>query len=318
MSSLKIKEAIKNTSKAKSIGGQAVIEGVMMRGEKSYAVAVRKQDQTIEIESKETEPISKKYKILSLPILRGVVSFIGSLVTGMRITMRSAEIAGIDAEDEKPSKLEIYLTEKFGEKKIMSFLVYLSVAIALVLSVGLFMLLPVFIGSLISPLLNGNTWALSIIEGFIRIFIFLCYIFLISRNSEIQRVFEYHGAEHKTINCYEANEELTIENVKNHTRLHKRCGTSFLLIVMIISMIVFLFLRTDVIWLRFASRIVMLPVIAGLSYEFIRFAGKSDSIIMGYLSYPGLMLQKATTKEPDDLQIETAIAAINEVLKCEG
>ena len=204
----------------------------------------------------------------------------------------------------------------FGDK-LTDVLIYISVAVSLVFSIGLFFVLPVFIGSLLRPILPG-TWALGIAEGLIRIAIFLLYLFLVSRMKEIKRVFQYHGAEHKTINCFEHGEELTVENVKKYTRLHKRCGTSFLLIVMIISMVVFFFIRTDTIWLRLVSRILLVPFVAGISYEVIRWAGRSDSPVVKIVSAPGLCLQKITTAEPDGSQIEAAIAAMKGVLEEEA
>lgn len=319
MSKLNIKDAFfNNDAVPKKVGGQAVIEGVMMRGINACAMAVRKTDGTLEVVKIDMKPDTARAKILKAPIIRGVVSFLDSLVTGMKTLMKSAEIAGVDLEDEKPSKLETYLTNKFGEKKIMNVMIYFSVVIAIALSVGLFMALPVFIGGLFTPVLSGSSWVLSIIEGFSRLLIFFVYILLISKYKDIQRVFEYHGAEHKTINCYESNAELTVENVRKYPRLHKRCGTSFLFIVMIISMLVFLFVQTDSFWMRLLSRILLVPFIAGVSYEFLKFAGKSRSKIIFVLSYPGLCLQKVTTKEPDDEQIETAILAVKKVIEDEN
>ena len=298
------------------IGGQAVIEGVMMRGKKIYALAVRTPSKEIAIEKEELHPLSEKYKVLKLPIVRGVIAFVESLVMGMKITTRSVELAGLDEIEEEPSRFEIWLQDKFGDK-LNDVLIGLSVTFALALSVGLFMLLPVWLSSFIRPLIDENTWALGIIEGFVRIGIFAFYIFLISKLKDMQRVFAYHGAEHKTINCFESGDELTVENVQKHTRLHKRCGTSFLLIVMIVSMITFMFVRTDVVWMRFAMRIVLVPFIAGVSYEVIRWAGRSSSPLVGIISAPGMLMQKLTTQEPEDDQIEVAIAAMNGVLESE-
>ena len=285
-----------------NIGGQAVIEGVMMRGKKTCFMAVRKPDLTIAMVEKKVSAVSEKHKILKAPVVRGVVAFIDSMALGMKTIMESAEIAGMESEDDK----------------IPKYLFYLTAAVALVFSVGLFMLLPVWIGNMFNRVLNADTMLLGVIEGFVRILLFLAYIFLISRMKDIQRVFAYHGAEHKTINCFEAGGELAVENIKTYTRVHKRCGTSFLLIVMIVSMIVFLFLRTDVIWLRFVSRILLIPVIAGLSYEIIKWAGRNDSAFVTAVSYPGTALQRLTTKEPDDGQIEVAVAALKAVLESEN
>lgn len=301
------------------IGGQAVIEGVMMRGKKMYAMAVRTPDGTLAVEKKDIDDVFSRYKIFKYPIFRGIASFIQSLIIGTKIIMRSTQLAGLEEETEEnaePSKFEKALQKMFGDK-LTDVLIYISVAVSLVFSIGLFFVLPVFIGSLLRPALPG-TWALGIAEGLIRIAIFLLYLFLVSRMKEIKRVFQYHGAEHKTINCFEHGEELTVENVKKYTRLHKRCGTSFLLIVMIISMVVFFFIRTDTIWLRLVSRILLVPFVAGISYEVIRWAGRSDSPVVKIVSAPGLCLQKITTAEPDGSQIEAAIAAMKGVLEEEA
>ena len=296
-----------------NIGGQAVIEGVMMRGKKIYAMSVRNPEGGITTEKSDVKDLSNKYKIFKLPIFRGVGAFVDSLVTGTKILMRSAEIAGEITEDEgEPSKFEKFIMDKAGDK-LNDYIIYISVTISMVVAIALFFLLPVFLGGFFRKYVD--TWALGIVEGFIRIGIFLVYLFLISRMKDIQRVFQYHGAEHKTINCYESGEELTIENVMKHTRLHKRCGTSFLFLVMLISMVIFFFVRTDVIWLRFVSRILLVPVVAGVSYEVLRWAGRSNSVFVKAISYPGLCLQKLTTAEPDGSQIETVISAMKTVLE---
>ena len=282
-----------------NVGGQAVIEGVVMRGKKSCSMAVRKPDQTIEVVPQKVQAAESRSKLLRAPIIRGVVAFIDSMVLGVKTIFASADIAGTESEDDK----------------IPEYMFYITAAIALVLSVGLFMLLPVWIGGAVNRLLGASTMLLGVIEGFVRIALFLAYILLMSRMKNIQRVFAYHGAEHKSINCHESGGELCVDSVRAYSRLHKRCGTSFLLIVMVVSMVVFLFLRTDVIWLRFASRIVLIPVIAGLSYEIIKWAGRNDSALVSAISWPGIALQRVTTKEPDDGQIEVAIAALQAVLR---
>jgi len=293
-----------------NIGGQAVIEGVMMRNKNIYALAVRNPEGGITVEKNEWKGIGKS-TLFRYPIFRGMAAFIGSLVTGTKILMRSAEIAGEDWAEEELSPFERYLEEKFGDK-INDVLIYFSVFISVLLSVFLFFMLPVWIGNFFK--FYVPVWALGIIEGLIRIVIFLLYMFLISRMKEIKRVFQYHGAEHKAINCLEAGEELTVENVEKHTRLHKRCGTSFLVFVMLISMVVFFFVRTDVFVFRLLTRIVLVPFIAGVSYEVIKWAGNSESKLVAIVSYPGLCLQKLTTAEPDVSQIETALAALKGVL----
>lgn len=318
----KVSDILKESNKGLRttyIGGQAVIEGVMMRGKKMYAMAVRTPDGTLAVEKKDIDDVFSRYKIFKYPIFRGIASFIQSLIIGTKIIMRSTQLAGLEEETDEnaePSKFEKALQKMFGDK-LTDVLIYISVAVSLVFSIGLFFVLPVFIGSLLRPILPG-TWALGIAEGIIRIAIFLLYLFLVSRMKEIKRVFQYHGAEHKTINCFEHGEELTVENVKKYTRLHKRCGTSFLLIVMIISMVVFFFIRTDTIWLRLVSRILLVPFVAGISYEVIRWAGRSDSPVVKIVSAPGLCLQKITTAEPDGSQIEAAIAAMKGVLEEEA
>ena len=302
--------------KRTSIGGQAVIEGVMMRGKTIYAMAVRNPEGGITLEEKNCTGLSKKYKIFTFPIFRGMAAFVDSLVTGTKIMMRSAEIAGeAMMEEGEPSKFEKWIMDKFGDK-VNDFIIYFSVFISILLSVALFFMLPVWLGGFFKTVIP--TWGLGVVEGLIRIGIFLAYIFAISKMKEIHRVFQYHGAEHKTINCFEKELPLTVENVKTCTRLHKRCGTSFLLLVMIISMVVLFFVQTDNIMLRFVSRILLVPFIAGLSYEVIRWAGSSESKLVAMVSYPGLCLQKITTQEPDGEQIETAIAAMKKVLEVEG
>jgi len=302
--------------KRTNIGGQAVIEGVMMMGKKIYAMAVRVPDGSITIEKKPREMLLSKYAIFKLPVFRGVASFIESMVVGVKIIMRSATLAGLEDETEEPTKFEKWLVDKFGDK-LGDILIYFSVCCSVLLAIGLFFMLPVFVGSLFKPILPG-TWALSVVEGLARIAIFLAYVWGISFMNEIKRVYQYHGAEHKTINCFESGDELTVENVKKHTRMHKRCGTSFLLIVMIISMIVFFFVRTDNFILRLVSRVILVPFIAGISYEVIKWAGNSDSTLVNIISSPGLCLQKLTTKEPDDSQIECAIAVMKGVLEDES
>jgi uncharacterized protein YqhQ len=303
-----------NRVRPTNIGGQAIIEGVMMRGKRIYAMAVRNPAGGITIEKNEWSGFGSQ-GIFKYPIFRGIAAFVDSLITGTKILMHSAEIAGEDWAEEELSPFEKFLQDKFGDK-INDILIYFSVTVSMILGMGLFFVLPVWLGNFFKTIVP--VWGLGIIEGLIRIAIFLLYLFLISRMKEIKRVFQYHGAEHKTINCFESGKDLTVENVMPCTRLHKRCGTSFLLFVMVISMIVFFFVRTDTILLRLISRILLVPFIAGISYEVIRWAGKSDSKFVSVVSYPGLCLQKITTAEPDGPQIETAIAAMKGVLEDEG
>lgn len=300
-----------------SIGGQAVIEGVMMRGPKNIAIAVRTPEGEIVVEKRPISSILQKYKFLKLPIIRGVVSFIESLIVGTSALMFSAEFYDLDDEEDKKKKAEMTEEElkaaKEKEAKAMNWAIYSSVIIALVLGVGLFMMLPTVITGFVKSFIP-NPILFSLVEGLIRIIIFLIYISLVAQMKDIRRVFEYHGAEHKTIFCYESGEELTVENVRKHKRLHPRCGTSFLLIVMVVSIILFSFISVDNMLARVGTRLLLLPVVAGVSYEIIKFAGRSKSKFMKLVSLPGMWLQKITTNEPDDSQIEVAIASLSAVL----
>ena len=299
----------------KGIGGQAVIEGVMMRGKKLYALAVRTPKKEIVVEKTPIKPAAEKCKILGWPIIRGVVAFVDSLVMGMKVTTKSATLAGLDdIEYDQESKFEKWLENKFGDK-LADYLIYFSVAVSIILCIGIFMVLPTFLGGAVTNLLHGDATLRSVIEGVIKIIIFVGYMFLVSQMKDIKRVFMYHGAEHKTINCIESGEELTVENVRHNSRFHKRCGTSFLVIVMLVSIILFFFIRTDVLWLRVLSRIILVPAIAGISYEFIRYAGKHDNLLVNIISAPGIAMQIITTSEPDDSMIEVAIASLNAVLE---
>ncbi|GFI61934.1 hypothetical protein IMSAG049_01105 [Clostridiales bacterium] len=295
-------------------GGQAIIEGVMMKGKNFYASAVRTPDGGITVDKKDNETILGKYKLFQYPVFRGISAFLDSLIIGTKILMQSAVLAGEEDETE-PSEFEKKIMAKYGDK-LNDYLMYFSVFVSIVIALLLFFMLPVWLGSFFNRYISG-TYMLGIIEGLLRIAIFLAYIFVISRMKEIQRVFQYHGAEHKTINCYEAGEALTPENVKKHTRLHKRCGTSFMLIVMAVSMIVFVFIRTDSIGIRMLSRILLVPFISGISYEIIKWAGRSNSILVKIISAPGMCLQRLTTAEPDEDEIECAIAALVTVLELE-
>ena len=295
------------------IGGQAVIEGVMMKGRKLYAVAVRKPDGEIEVDVQDTKSILDLYKVLRLPILRGIAVFIESLTLGVKTLSYSAEIFG-DEEEVEESKFEKWLMEKLGDKA-EKFLIGATMCVSFVLAIGIFMVLPMLISTLFKNFIDSS-FVLNLVEGALRIFIFLGYMKLVTCMKDIQRTFQYHGAEHKTINCLEQEKELTVENVRSCTRLHKSCGTSFLFVVMIVSILVFSLFTTQNVWLRMVTRIVMVPVVAGISYEFIRWARKADSNKLAeLLSKPGMWLQREfTTIEPDDEQIEVAIAAIKGVL----
>jgi uncharacterized protein YqhQ len=295
--------------KRTSIGGQAVIEGVMMRNEKQCAIAVRKPDHTIEVKTSTIESIKDKYPVLKLPILRGVVNFIESMVEGIQTLTYSASFY---EEPEEKSKFDQWFEKTFKDKG-ETILMGVTVVFSLVLAVGIFMILPYLLTGFLETRIGSHTIVL-VMEGVLRIALFLGYIVLISQMEDIQRVFMYHGAEHKTINCLEHGEDLTPENVKKHSRLHKRCGTSFLFFVMIISIFFFFFIRTDIVWMKIVCRLLLVPVIAGVSYEFIRFAGRSNLKIVALLSKPGMMLQKLTTREPDLEMIEVAIKSVEAVM----
>lgn len=289
-----------------SIGGQAVIEGVMMKNGDQYAVAVRKPNQEIEVKIEDYMPIGEKFRILKLPIIRGIFNFIESLVIGMKTLTYSAEFFD---EEEAFDEKEKASSNKKTDDLLMVGTVFLSIVIA----IAIFMILPAFLAELIGKVVHSHI-LLAIIEGVIRLVIFLLYVALISIMRDIKRVFMYHGAEHKSINCLEAGDPLTPENVKKHSRYHKRCGTSFLFVVMIISIIVFMFIDVETVWLRMLYRILLVPLIAGISYEFIMFAGKSNSKIAYVLSIPGMWVQRMTTKEPDLDMIEVAIKSVEAVL----
>lgn len=292
------------------IGGQAVIEGVMMKNMDRYAVSVRKPNGKIETKVEECVSFAEKHPLFQLPIFRGMVNFLESMVIGMKTLNYSASFYE-DEEEQTESRTEQFLEKFLGEKAekiIMGIVLVFSLAI----SIGLFMILPYIASEALGKLIQ-NEYAVLLMEGIIRIAIFLGYIVLISQMEDIKRVFMYHGAEHKTINCLEAGVELTTENVDNFSRLHKRCGTSFIFIVMIISMVFFFFIRVDTIWLRIILRLLFLPLVAGVSYEFIRLAGSSDHPLVQIFSKPGLALQRLTTKEPDHSMIEVAIASVEGV-----
>ena len=302
---IRLKEVKKST-----IGGQAVIEGVMMKNKDKYAVAVRKLSGEIEVEVSKCQSISDKVPFFRLPIIRGVVNFVESMVVGVKTLTYSASF--YEDEEEEPTKMNQAL-DKLLKGKTEDVMMGVTVCFSMLLAIALFMVAPYFATRLLERFSTSETM-LVIVEGMLRIGIFLLYVALISQMKDMKRVFMYHGAEHKTINCLEHGEELTVENVKKYSRIHKRCGTSFLLIVMIISMIFFLFIRVDGLWARMAFRILLVPVIAGVSYEFIKFAGKSDSKIVQILSTPGMWHQKLTTREPEEDMIEVAIQSVESVL----
>lgn len=295
-----------------SIGGSAVMEGVMMRGPKKIATAVRKPDGEIALDIREVSQLVTKYRVNKIPIVRGVFSFFDSMICSIRSLMWSAEFFEVEGEESTESKFDKWLENKFGDK-IKDIVIYFSIFVSLVFSIGLFFILPNLVTGFAGKFIESNALK-TLIEGIIRIGIFLGYVLLVSQMEDIKRVFQYHGAEHKTIFCYEAGLELTPENARSMPRLHPRCGTSFLVFVMIISIIMFSFISWDNMWIRLGLRLLLLPVIAGLSYEVIRWAGKSKSKIVCAISRPGMWLQKITTREPDDSQLEVAIKSMQAVL----
>lgn len=301
----------KNCKKYTSVGGQAIIEGVMMRGPEELAIAVRKSDGEIVLK-KEPVPKTPKNSFKKWPIVRGVFALFGSMILGVKALTYSAEIFDDGAGTYEQSKFEKWIEEKMGDKAD-DILIGLSVVMAIGLALLLFMILPTFIINFLKRYIT-EPLVLSGLEGVLKMVLFVGYITLISKMKDVRRVFEYHGAEHKTIHCFESGKELTVENARAFTTLHPRCGTSFLLIVMVISIITFSFIGWTSVWMRVALKLLLLPAVAGFSYEVIKWAGQHDNWFVDVVSYPGLMLQKLTTREPDDEQLEVAIAAMKEVL----
>lgn len=292
--------------KKTSIGGMALLEGIMMIGPHKKAVAVRKPDNEIEIK---VEDLPHRNKFRKIPFIRGVVGLFGQMVSGMKALMFAASLADLEGEEE-PTKFDKWLEDKFGDK-LMTVMIYFSVIVALFFSVGLFILLPNFIISLV---FKNQVILNNLFEGILRISIFVGYLALVSRMKDIKRVWMYHGAEHKTISTYENDEELTVENTKKYTTYHKRCGTSFMFIVLIISIIVFSFTGWHSPIINVLIRLALIPVVSGISYEIIRITGRTDGILSKIISAPGLWLQRLTTKEPDDDMVEVAIAAFKAVI----
>ena len=297
--------------KSSGIGGQAVMEGIMMRNGSEYSVAVRKEKEEIEVKNETYKGVGSKCKLFRLPFIRGIFSFVDSLVLGMKSLNYSASLFMEDGEEEEPGRFEKWLQKKFGdkaEKVIMD----LTMVISIILAMVILMVFPTCVSTLMKPLLGNGIW-MALFEGVLRIAIFIAYVGLISLMPDIKRTYMYHGAEHKCINCIEHGLPLTVENVMKSSKEHKRCGTSFLLIVMVISILFFLVIRPETLWLRLVSRILLIPVIAGVSFEFLRLAGNSDNPVVNLLSKPGLMLQGLTTKEPDEKMAEVAICAVEAV-----
>ncbi len=296
--------------KYSGIGGQAVIEGIMMRNRDRYAVAVRKPDGEIAVKVDECIPYSERFALAKVPFIRGSFSFVESMVLGMKTLMYSASFYE-DDEEEEPSKFELWLEKVFGDK-LDKVIMTGAMVIAFILALVIFMWLPLFLAGFVKRFIVSETLQ-ALLEGVLRVVIFIFYIMLVSRTEDIRRTFMYHGAEHKCINCIEHGLPLNVDNVAVSSKEHKRCGTSFIIIVMIISILFFMVIRVHNPILRLASRIVLMPVIAGVSYEFLRLAGRSDNPVVNLFSKPGLCMQKLTTYEPDDSMIEVAIAATEAV-----
>jgi len=306
---VKIKEINRTPKHITTIGGQALIEGILMRGPKDVAIAVRKPDNEIVVKKMKLETLGMRYKFFRLPFIRGVVGLVESLIFGLRALMYSAEFFEVEEENKKPSIFDRVFKDK-AEDAEMAF----SLITSFVIAIGLFIMLPTFLTNLLKEKASSSI-VLNLVEGLIRIALFLIYVVLVSKMEDTKRIFEYHGAEHKTIHCYENGEELIVENVKKYPILHPRCGTSFLFMVMIVSILVLSLFGWPNPLQRFLIRLIMIPFVAGISYEINRLIGKSNSKLAYLISYPGLMLQKiATVKEPDESQIEVAIEALKAVL----
>lgn len=305
-----------------SVGGQALIEGVMMQGPKGLATAVRKPDKSICVEYHEVKHLKDKHKFFGIPIIRGIVAFIESMISGYKMLMYSAEVSGMeDIEEEEMSKLEKWISDKLGDK-FMDIIMFIATILGFALAFLIFFYLPVFIFNRLNALSNlALTGFQGTIEGVIKIIIFVVYMLLVSQMKDIKRLFKYHGAEHKSIACYESGMELTVENVKKCTRFHPRCGTSFMFVMLILSIIIVTLLslvvpaelkQNTVAWMLI--KLPLVPIIMGFGYEFIRYAGKHDNLFIKILSAPGLWMQRITTKEPEDDIIEVGIESLKAVI----
>lgn len=296
----------------KAVGGQAVIEGVMMQGDKKKAVAVRTPDGEIKVKTERINSWVRNKHIDKIPFLRGMFILFETMIDGMKSLNYSSDIYMEETGEEEEDAIDRFIKKMFGDKA-NDVLIMVSMVIAVILSVGLFVMLPTFAGGFFAKFINNDV-VLNLIEGVIRILILFAYIYAISKNKDIERVYQYHGAEHKSIHCYESGKELTVENAREFKRLHPRCGTNFLFIVMATSIILFAFFGWPNPLMRILMRIVCIPVVAGIAYEIIRILGKYDNALTRMIAYPGMMLQYLTTKEPDDEQLEVAIASLKAVL----
>lgn len=301
-----------------SIGGQALIEGILMRGVDRQAIVIRSQEEGLVTKVEELKLIKEKYPVLGWPLIRGVVNFVDSMAKGMKALTYSAQFMP-EEEQEQPSKLDLWIEKKFGSEKAEKFIIAVALVMGLALAVGLFIFLPTLLVGLIPGIQSGHDGVRTLLEGIVKLTIFLAYMYGVSQMKDIKRLFSYHGAEHKTIFCYEHGQELTVENVRRESRFHPRCGTSFLLVVVILSIFVFIlvnaFLGVENVFLRMLVKIVLLPVVVALSYELNRWLGRhDDKPFSRILSWPGRQLQHLTTREPDDSMIEVAIEAMKLVI----
>ncbi len=298
------------------VGGQAVLEGVMMKSGDDCSLAVRTPDGNIALDNSKFTSLRKKHKFFNLPIIRGIVSFVEQLKLSMDMLTKSAEMQGIDTE-EPETKFEKWLCDKFGDK-LMSFVTAIGMVLGLALGVGMFLMLPTFVAKGLDFLTGGFIGKFNIlralVEGLIRMAIFVGYIALTSLMPDMRRTYEYHGAEHKSVACFEKGLPLTPENAAKCTRFHPRCGTSFIFVMLIISIVVNSFLSWDNVWIRFGLKILTLPLIVGLGFEFIRYAGAHDNVFVKIVSAPGLWMQRITTREPDLTQLEVALEALNHAI----
>lgn len=292
------------------IGGQALIEGIMMRGPEKQSIVVRAPEGLV-VKTEELKLVAQKHPALGLPFIRGVVNFGASMANGVKALLYSADF--YPEEEGAPSKFDLWLEKKIGSEKMEQFVIYFSLALGIGLAVGLFVLLPTFLSGLFSGL-HGNYFARNLVEGLLKIVLFMGYLILVSQMKDMKRLFSYHGAEHKTIRCYEAQLPLTVENVRPMTRKHPRCGTSFLMVVICISILLGAVIRVDNSLARMGIHLLLLPVIVAISYEFNRLVGRYDNALTRFLTAPGQWMQNFTTQEPDDSMIEVAIKALEEVL----
>lgn len=296
-----------------SIGGQALIEGILMRGPEKQSIVVRRPDGGLEVKVEELHLIKEKHPILGVPFIRGTVNFLDSMVKGVQALMYSAEFYPEEEDAGEPGKVEQWIEKRFGSEALSKFVIYVAVVIGIAFSLGLFVLLPALVSGLLQDVIT-QFWLRNLLEGLFRVALFLVYLIFCSKQSDIKRVFAYHGAEHKTIFCYEQGLDLTVDNVRIQPRHHPRCGTSFLFVVLVLGIIIFSIVRMRSILLQLVCKLLLIPVVVGITYEINRYMGRHDNLLSRVFTAPGLWMQNFTTNEPDDSMIEVAIAALKEVL----